>query len=59
MRIDHIALYVNELEEVKAFLSATSGRFPMRCIIIRGRGYVRISCRLVMGQGWKSCLVPI
>lgn len=59
MRIDHIALYVNELEEVKAFFVRFFGAVSNEMYHIRGQGYVRISCRLVMGQGWKSCLVPI
>ena len=38
MKLDHVAMYVNDLETAGISLSVISGRCQTRCIITRGQG---------------------
>ena len=42
MKIDHIALYVNDLEGAKAFFETYSMRLPMRAITMKKPIFVPI-----------------
>ena len=51
MRLEHVAIYVKELESVRDFLSAIWADTPMTGIIIRTRAFVPISSLLTMERG--------
>lgn len=54
MRIEHIAMYVNDLEKAKNFFVHYSMRRRMRATITRQLIFVLISSHLMMVQGWNS-----
>lgn len=54
MRIEHIAMYVHDLEGARNFLSSTLTLNPMKAIIIRKQIFDPISCHLMTVQDWKS-----
>ena len=54
MRIEHIAMYVNDLEAARAFFENTSTENQMKDITMPGRVSNRILSLLKTVQGWRS-----
>lgn len=42
MYIEHVAMYVNELEKTREFLSSILDPFLMKDIITQGQSFIRI-----------------
>lgn len=53
MHIEHIAMYVNDLEKARDFLLNILMLYLMRDIIIKQRIFVHTFCLLMMGQDWR------
>lgn len=53
MRIEHVAMYVNDLEAAKNFLRNIWEHQQMRDIIIKRRTSVHIFSHLMMAQGLR------
>ena len=54
MKIEHIAMYVNDLEAAKDFLSLIWTEKQTSCITIKARTFVRTSFPLMTARGWRS-----
>lgn len=53
MQIEHIAVWVNDLERMKSFYESNLMAKRMICIIMRKKILSLILLRLVPEQGWK------
>lgn len=53
MKIEHVAIYVNDLEKAKFFFRLILVQNQMKVITIRKQSFVPIFCHLMMEQDWK------
>ena len=53
MKIEHIAMYVNDLEAARDFLQIIWAGSPMMDIIIRQRTFALILYALMAAQDWR------